>query len=203
MERLKHLFRIFFPVAGMIVLFILPGLAGQLAAFTLIAVLALASPYRAAIFAFFLKLSSLLLITLAVHLFFRFGEPDYFSAFGGSALWIRAGFYTLRNANILFIMSYTIRNGAPVSFASLMAFLERRGPSRLVQPLALAVRYVSLIRDEFQSLRQVHRIMGIRRPKHLAAQIRYYTSLIVPTIISSLERAENLSLAMTSRGFNR
>jgi energy-coupling factor transporter transmembrane protein EcfT len=65
------------------------------------------------------------------------------------------------------------------------------------------MRYVGLIQDEFRSLQQVHRIMGIQRPKHLIAQIRYYTSLIIPTIISSLERAENLSIAMTSRGYNQ
>ncbi|MDD3095989.1 MAG: energy-coupling factor transporter transmembrane component T, partial [Candidatus Marinimicrobia bacterium] len=73
----------------------------------------------------------------------------------------------------------------------------------LPQPLLLAMRYSLLIRKEFRSLQQVHRIMGIARPKRLIARVKYYVSLVFPTIVASLERAEHLSIAMTSRGYNK
>ncbi len=83
------------------------------------------------------------------------------------------------------------------------AFLENRKPSKFFQPLSLASRYTGLIAEEFKSIQQVHRILGIQKPKHVIAQVKYYTSLILPTIISSIERAEHLSIAMTSRGYNK
>jgi len=199
---LKHLC-IIISCLAFIGVFFVPVLWGQAAVFLLFAVLSLASAQRKAIFGFFSKLILLVLFTLAVHLFFRFGEAAYWQAFTQWELWDKALYFTVRNANILFIMSYLLKSGPALSFSSTIAFLEKIGPPRLVQPLALAMRYTSLIRDEFRSLQQVHRIMGIRRPKYLIARIRYYISLIFPTIISSLERAEHLSIAMTSRGYNQ
>ncbi|MBW6458469.1 MAG: energy-coupling factor transporter transmembrane protein EcfT [FCB group bacterium] len=183
--------------------FFVPTLWGQALVFLFFVLLSVISAQRKAIFGFFSKLVLLVLFTLLVHLFFRFGEAAYWQAFTQWALWDKALYFTVRNANILFIMSYLIKSGPALSFSSTIAFLEKFGPPRLVQPLALAMRYTSLIRDEFKSLQQVHRIMGIRRPKYLIARTRYYISLIFPTIISSLERAEHLSIAMTSRGYNQ
>ncbi|MDZ7821387.1 MAG: energy-coupling factor transporter transmembrane component T [Candidatus Marinimicrobia bacterium] len=129
----------------------------------------------------------LILITLFVHLFFRFGESAYWEAFGTAALWNKALYFSTRNAVILFIMSYLIKGGPALSYNAFLGILEKRGPSSLTQPLALAVRYTSLIGDEFRSLQQVHRIMGIHRPANLLRRTRYYCSLIMPTVISSLK----------------
>jgi energy-coupling factor transporter transmembrane protein EcfT len=181
----------------------LPNLLGQIIVMSVFLVLSLISTYRKAIFTMLLRMSILLLFTLLVHLFFRFGEAHYWSAFGTVGLWDKAFYFTLRNGNILLIMSYLIKSRQQLNLTSITSFLEEKKPSKLFQPLTLAMRYTGLISDEFRSLQQVHRIMGIQRPKKWIAQARYYTSLILPTIISSLERAEHLSIAMTSRGYNQ
>ena len=183
--------------------FFIQSLSGQFIVLGVFFLLSISTSNRKAIFKMFFKMSILLVFTLFVHLFFRFGESAYWEAFKTAALWNKALYFTLRNGNILFIMSYLIRSGSQLNFASLTSFLEGKQPAKFIQPLTLAMRYVGLIQDEFRSLQQVHRIMGIQRPKRLISQARYYTSLIIPTIISSLERAEHLSIAMTSRGYNQ
>lgn len=198
----RHL-QIILSVLACIAVFIIPSLAGQTLILSLFVTLALFNSRRKEIFRFFLKFLALILITLFVHLFFRFGENAYWEAFASRALWEKALYFTARNTAVLFIMSYLIMSGSRISLSSMVAYLEKRGTSEYIQSAALAMRYTSLIRDEFRSLQQVHRIMGIRRPKNVFLRVRYYSSLIVPTIISSLERAEQLSIAMTSRGYNQ
>lgn len=195
--------QIVFSITAFIGVFFIPELMGQVIAMCVFLFLSLINSNRKSIFSLFFRLSILVVFTLIVHLFFRFGENNYWSAFTTSALWTKALFFTFRNTNILLIMSYLIRGGQRIDIASITGYLDDKGPSKLVQPLTLAMRYVNLIKEEFGSLQQVHRIMGIKKPKHIIAQVRYYISLIVPTIISSLERAEHLSIAMTSRGYNQ
>ncbi|MCF7833061.1 MAG: energy-coupling factor transporter transmembrane protein EcfT [Candidatus Marinimicrobia bacterium] len=203
MKKTVRYIQIILSILTFISVFIIPYLSGQLIVLSIFVLLSLINKQRKAIFVMFFKMSILLVFTLFVHLFFRFGDSAYWEAFRTTALWNKALFFTLRNGNVLFIMSYLIRGGSKMSISSITSYLEGKKPAKLIQPLTLAMRYVNLISDEFRSLQQVHRIMGIHRPKHLIAQTRYYTSLIVPTIISSLERAEHLSIAMTSRGYNQ
>jgi len=203
MNKALRYIQIIVSVLAFFSVFFIQRLSGQLIVLGVFFLLSISTSNRKAIFKMFFKMSILLVFTLFVHLFFRFGESAYWEAFKTAALWNKALYFTLRNGNILFIMSYLIRSGSQLNFASLTSFLEGKQPAKFIQPLTLAMRYVGLIQDEFRSLQQVHRIMGIQRPKRLISQARYYTSLIIPTIISSLERAEHLSIAMTSRGYNQ
>jgi energy-coupling factor transporter transmembrane protein EcfT len=189
-------------LVSFVMVFIVPGLKGQLAVLAVFLFLSAMNAQRKAIFSMLLKMSPLIFFTLFVHLFFRFGEQAYWSALTEQALWTKALYFSFRNGNILFIMSYLIQSGPKISLSAISSFLDGRKPEKFLQPLTLAVRYTGLIRDEFRSIQQVHRIMGIKRPKRLISQVRYYTSLLLPTIISSLERAEHLSIAMTTRGYN-
>lgn len=189
-------------ILAFVLCFIIPSLSGQLIVLGIFLILSLLSEHRKKVFKLFFRMSILLVFILVVHLFFRFGEDHYWQAFAGIELWNKALFFTFRNANILLIMSYLIKSGNDISFATLTSYLEGKQPARFIQPLTLAMRYVGLISEEFRSLQQVHRIMGIKKPTHLIAQAKYYISLVAPTIISSLERAEHLSIAMTSRGYN-
>ena len=203
MKKILPYIRVIVSLTAFIMTFILLDLRGQVIVFSSFVLLGLLNKHRKDIFSLFIRMSILLIFTLIVHLFFRFGESNYWQAFADMALWEKALFFTCRNANILMIMSYLIKSGKELSVDSLIPYLEGKKPAKFIQPLTLAMRYVGLIREEFRSLKQVHRIMGIKKPKHFIAQAKYYTSLIAPTIISSLERAEHLSLAMTSRGYNR
>ena len=203
MKKLLHIFQIIASIASFFLVFFFTELHAQLLIASIFVCLALLSPKRGDIFRMLSNMSILLIFTLIVHLFFRFGESHYWQAFTGLALWEKSLYFTLRNGNILLIMSYLIKSGINLNIANLTNNLESHKPSKIFQPLSLALRYSTLISEEFKSIQQVHRIMGIQRPKHFIAQARYYTSLVVPTIISSLERAEHLSIAMTSRGYNQ
>lgn len=202
MKNALNILNIIISVFAFILVFILTNLIAQISILLIFLLLSILSPKRKDIFLMLSHMSILLLFTLIVHLFFRFGENHYWQTFTSAALWEKSLYFTLRNGNILLIMSYLVKSNANFSINSITSHLEARKPSTLFQPLSLAMRYSALIGDEFKSIQQVHRIMGIQRPKRLIAQAKYYTSLIVPTIISSLERAEHLSIAMTSRGYN-
>lgn len=203
MNKIVRIIQVVLSLIVFISVFFISELIGQLAVIFFFLVLSLLNSNRKVIFTLFLRLSILVIFTLIVHLFFRFGENNYWAAFTTSDLWTKALFFTVRNTNILLIMSYLIKGGQKIDMSTIISYLDDKGPSKLVQPLTLAMRYVNLIKEEFGSLQQVHRIMGIKKPKHIIAQVKYYTTLIVPTIISSLERAEHLSIAMTSRGYNQ
>jgi energy-coupling factor transporter transmembrane protein EcfT len=203
MQKMLLYIRITFPLIFLFGSFFLPELWMQGAVFVLFAFLALLSPLRKKIVSFFYRFLFLILITLFVHLFLRFGESGYWAAFNTATLWDKALYFTLRNANILLIMSYIVKGSNALSTGNIDRYLDGKEPSVLIQPLVLALRYSAMIQDEFRSLQQVHRIMGIGRPRRLISRVKYYISLVFPTIIASLERAEYLSVAMTSRGYNK
>ncbi|MDD3965849.1 MAG: energy-coupling factor transporter transmembrane component T [Candidatus Neomarinimicrobiota bacterium] len=203
MDPYKKHWEYLIALPGLVLIFILNSLPAQSLLFILLFLLSLISPGRKAILVFFSRYWFLLFFTLTVHLFLRFGETHYWQAFASEALWSKALFFTTRNSNILLLMSYLLKSGTALSFRTFSIFLEKKGPAFLTQPLLLAMRYSLLIRKEFRSLQQVHRIMGIARPKRLIARVKYYVSLVFPTIVASLERAEHLSIAMTSRGYNK
>lgn len=188
---------------SLVLVFLFDNVDAQILTFLFFVILSLISNKRLEIFKMFKHLSFLLIFTFIVHLFFRFGEVNYWQGFGNVAIWNKTLYFTFRNGNILLIMSYLIKTRSNLNINDLSEFLENRKPAKLFQPLSLASRYTGLIKEEFESIQQVHRILGIQRPKHIISQVKYFASLIVPTIISSLERAEHLSIAMTSRGYNR
>jgi len=74
--------------------------------------------------------------------------------------------------------------------------------SFLIQPLIIGFRYFDIIHTEFKSLQQIHRILGMKNPSKITKKIKYYSSLILPLIINSIERAEILSIALTTRKYN-
>lgn len=203
MKKALNIFQIIASITSFFLVFFFTKVYAQILIASIFLTLSLLSHKRGEIFKMLSNLSILLIFTLIVHLFFRFGESQYWQAFTSMALWEKSIYFTLRNGNILLIMSYLIKSGININIADLTNNLESHKPSKIFQPLSLALRYSTLISEEFKSIQQVHRIMGIQRPKHFIAQAKYYTSLIVPTIISSLERAEHLSIAMTSRGYNQ
>ena len=74
--------------------------------------------------------------------------------------------------------------------------------SFLIQSIIIGLRYFDIIGSEFKSLQQIHRILGMKKPKKITEKIRYYSGLILPLIINSIERAEILSIALTTRKYN-
>lgn len=200
---LKNKMRIISVIGFFFALYFIGSIQGQLLVSMLFLLLSLVSSQRKEILKFFMPFLFFSLITLFIHLFFRFDSQDYWDAFLHRPLWIKAGFFSLRNTNILLMMSYLIKSLPNLSYDALISSLEKHFPARYAQPLSIAMYYSALLQDEFHSLQQVHRILGIKKPTALTAKLKYYISLILPTILASLEKAENLSIAMTSRGYNQ
>lgn len=158
---------------------------------------------------FLFSMSPFILITLGVHLFFRIGTDDYWGAFKRMELWSLAGYFTLRNMNVMIIVALLF-NYKPLPD---MDGLSIRLQTRLLRKdgkqypfsagLFIGLQYFRVIRDEYQSLIQVHRILGIKKEKGIFKQVRYYTSLIIPLFVGSFERVDQLSVALTTRGFGR
>ncbi len=150
----------------------------------------------------------LVIFTLLIHLFFRFDSSNYLNELLGKKLWIKSLFFTIRNVNIILLMIWAVNTLSKIDYYhSLNSFHKyvmkfKIDISFLIQPLIIGFRYFDIIRSEFESLQQIHRILGMKKPTKIFKKIVYYSELILPLIINSIERAEILSIALTTRNYN-
>jgi energy-coupling factor transporter transmembrane protein EcfT len=156
----------------------------------------------------FRSFSPLLLLTLLIHLFLRFERP-YFLPLSAWPLWEKSLFFTLRNGVILFGMTLIISRLQNMKLMEKFEAWELKARfndggniSGFIQPLLIGWRYFSLMRHEYKTLQQLHRILGLSRNKGIISQARYYGSMLMPMILMSLSRAELLGAAMTTRAYN-
>lgn len=107
-------------------------------------------------------------------------------------------YFTVIPAAILFIVTTN-----PSEFA---ASLNRIGVSyRISYSVALALRYIPDIQRDFRniSLSQQARGIDMSRKEKLPKRIKNAASIIVPLILSSLDKIEMISNAMELRGFGK
>ncbi|WP_028389964.1 energy-coupling factor transporter transmembrane component T family protein [Bacillus cihuensis] len=107
-------------------------------------------------------------------------------------------YFTVIPAAILFIVTTN-----PSEFA---ASLNRIGVSyRISYAVALALRYIPDIQRDFRniSLSQQARGIDMSRKEKLTKRIKNAASIIVPLILSSLDKIEVISNAMELRGFGK
>ncbi len=73
-------------------------------------------------------------------------------------------------------------------------------PERLVQLLALSLRYIDILTDEYQRLRQAMKLRGFQLcySWHCYRSLGYLVAML---IVRSLERSERVLAAMTCRGY--
>ena len=107
-------------------------------------------------------------------------------------------YFTVIPAAILFIVTTN-----PSEFA---ASLNRIGVSyRISYAVALALRYIPDIQRDFRniSLSQQARGIDMSRKEKLPKRIKNAASIIIPLILSSLDKIEIISNAMELRGFGK
>jgi len=107
-------------------------------------------------------------------------------------------YFTVIPAAILFIVTTN-----PSEFA---ASLNRIGVSyRISYAVALALRYIPDIQRDFRtiSLSQQARGIDMSRKEKLPKRIKNAASIIIPLILSSLDKIEVISNAMELRGFGK
>ncbi|MDD3806536.1 MAG: energy-coupling factor transporter transmembrane component T [Candidatus Marinimicrobia bacterium] len=185
-----------------------PGLVYQAFFFLVLLPFVFFAPSPRKVVRFLLTISPFILLTLCVHLFFRMGTENYWEAFREKELWFLAGYFTLRNVNVMVMMALLFNYKPFPDIDGIMSklqnrFLQKDSPRSFSSSVFIGLHYFRVIRDEYQSLMQVHRILGVRKEKGLFKQARYYVSLIAPLFVGSFERIDHLSVALTSRGFGR
>lgn len=107
-------------------------------------------------------------------------------------------YFTVIPAAILFIVTTN-----PSEFA---ASLNRIGISyRISYSVSLALRYIPDIQRDFRqiALSQQARGMDMSRKEKLPKRVKNAASIIVPLILSSLDKIETISNAMELRGFGK
>lgn len=107
-------------------------------------------------------------------------------------------YFTVIPAALLFIVTTN-----PSEFA---ASLNRIGVSyRISYAVALALRYIPDIQRDFRniSLAQQARGIDMSRKEKLPKRIKNAASIIIPLILSSLDKIETISNAMELRGFGK
>ncbi|MFA6742807.1 MAG: energy-coupling factor transporter transmembrane component T, partial [Candidatus Neomarinimicrobiota bacterium] len=121
--------------------------------------------------------------------------------------WQPLGF-TLRIGNIIILMTLAIQWLKALEV--LDAFYHFLKPLRkiglpvddLFQIIFIAVRFIPLMREEYQRLDESWRIFINRRPTSLAAKVERLRMILIPLMIVSFRRAEVLAEAMTVRGYD-
>ncbi|MCK4377401.1 MAG: energy-coupling factor transporter transmembrane protein EcfT [Actinomycetia bacterium] len=75
-------------------------------------------------------------------------------------------------------------------------------PYRIGYTLYTALRFIPLIYEEYKNITNAHLVRGVGFSKiGLHSKISLFKSSIVPLIISGIRRAQEVSIAMDSRGF--
>jgi len=197
-----------FTIIYLIVISFIPSLIGQFLGLIPILIIIFFNKSRNNIFNSFKKFSILIIFTLLIHLFFRFDLNKYFDDLLTRELWIKSLFFTIRNVNIILLMIWFMNSVSTIDYYKFLNSLQKKflrfkiDLSFLIQSLIIGFRYFDIIHTEFKSLQQIHRILGMKNPSKITKKIKYYSSLILPLIINSIERAEILSIALTTRKYN-
>lgn len=205
MHRLNYFLLTFFLFLMVLVWF--PGFLFQAILAAVLIIIALILPEKKKTFRFLFYMSPFILITLLIHLFVRIGSDDYWGSFSTPDLWYKAGYFTIRNMNVLLIVSLFMRSRPIFDVNKISQRLQNRMiryPEKkhfFTAGLFIGIQYFRVIQEEYQSLLQVHRILGVKHENGPLRIAKYYASLIIPLFIGSLERADQLSVALTTRGF--
>lgn len=115
------------------------------------------------------------------------------------ALWLAAGL-AARIAGISLCLSLVMWTTEP---GDAVQGLVRMGlPFELGFPIIMALEYVATFRRQFRSILEAQQSRGLVFARRNPIQVaRAYVPVLVPLIISALRTADNLALALQTRGF--
>ncbi len=67
--------------------------------------------------------------------------------------------------------------------------------------LFIAMRFIPILYDEFNTIRNAQIIRGVRFSGSLVSRMRKSTSIIIPVFVAAIQRADELALAIEARGY--
>ncbi len=150
-------------------------------------------------------------ITFAYHIIFT-GQDDepIFGLFGLSVTEYnlsRAAFFSSRLllfVSVVFLVTLTSSpSELAEAIARLLRPLERIGipASDLGLVMFIAMRFIPILTQEFQTIRNAQVIRGVSFSGSLVNRVRRTATVIIPVLVAAISRADELALAMEARGY--
>ena len=145
-------------------------------------------------------------------------SPDHGSSIYGTetVLFRLFGPYTVTAEQLFYHLNVILKNACTIPIVLLFvcttnpsefaASLSRIGVSyRISYAVALALRYIPDIQREYRDISLAQQARGVEMSKKasLVERLKAASSILIPLILSSLERIESISNAMELRGFGK
>ncbi len=161
-----------------------------------------------------LMIAYILLNNLLIYLF----SPDHGSKLYGSetVLFSFAGPYVITAEQLFYHFNVLLKNACTIPIVLLFvcttnpsefaASLNRIGISyRISYAVALALRYIPDIQREYRDISLAQQARGTEMSKKAALiqRLKAASSILIPLILSSMDRIETISNAMELRGFGK
>jgi energy-coupling factor transport system permease protein len=74
-------------------------------------------------------------------------------------------------------------------------------PPKLAYGIMAGYRFLPLIREEFQTLQNAHRVRGVARARTIPEKVQQLKRYVIPLLAGAIRKAERTALAMESKGF--
>jgi len=202
--------KLIFTAAALIVIFLLPGVGGQLLCLGVIfAVILLNHIALSKIIRSIRYLLILLPITLLIH--FLITAEGWQVIIGSRKLnlvmFMQPLLFSLRLGNLIFLMAFGLQWIRNIEFLDAVYYflkpLQRwcGFVDNLFQMIFIAVKFFPILSDEYRQLRENWRIYLNDSGISLIDRVRQIQDTLVPLMVLSFQRAETLADAMTIRGY--
>ena len=149
-------------------------------------------------------------------LIFLFSPQHGVSIYGSCHVILGSGRYALTKEQLFYHVNYLLKYLATIPVVLLFicttnpsefaASLSRLGVKYTVSySVALALRYIPDVQKEYREISQAQQARGIEMSKKesLINRLKSAASILIPLILSSMDRIETVSNAMELRGFGK
>jgi len=135
---------------------------------------------------------------------------------GTETVLVPFGFYSLTQETLFYLLTVTLKYFSMFPIALVFVFtthptefsasLNRLGiPYKVAYAVSLTLRYLPEIKKDYINIMHAQQARGVELSKKasLFSRLKSLTSILGPLIFTSLDRTEEISNAMTLRGFGR
>lgn len=74
-------------------------------------------------------------------------------------------------------------------------------PPKLAYGIMAGYRFLPLIKEEFQTLQNAHRVRGVARARTVSEKVQQLKRYVIPLLAGAIRKAERTAMAMESKGF--
>jgi energy-coupling factor transport system permease protein len=135
---------------------------------------------------------------------------------GSDTVLLPLGFYSITQETLFYLVTVTLKYFSMFPIALVFVFtthptefsasLNRLGvPYKIAYAVSLTLRYLPEIKKDYVNIMHAQQARGIELSKKasLFSRLKNLTNILGPLIFTSLDRTEEISNAMTLRGFGR